>query len=66
MLCHPYSDVFCATGEAVKWGNIKVNFDSKQVLNQDNQPYFIFHQWDRTEYAEVIRNNFKNTLSFVI
>jgi hypothetical protein len=29
MLCHPYSDTFCATGEAIKWGNIKVNFDGK-------------------------------------
>lgn len=65
-ICHPYSDLYCATGEAIKWGNIKVNFDGKQVLNQDNQPYYIFHQWDRTEYAETIRNNFKNTLSFVI
>jgi hypothetical protein len=66
MLCHPYSDVFCATGEAIKWGNIKANFDGKQVLNLENQPYYLFHQWDRTEYAESIRNNFKNTLSFVI
>jgi hypothetical protein len=64
--CHPYTSDFCATGEAIKWGNIKVNFDGKQVLNQDNQPYYLFHQWDRTEYAEAIRNNFKNTLSFVI
>jgi hypothetical protein len=66
MICHPYSDVFCATGEAIKWGNIKANFDGKQVLNLENQPYYLFHQWDRTEYAESIRNNFKNTLSFVI
>jgi hypothetical protein len=65
-ICHPYSDLYCATGEAIKWGNIKVNFDGKQVLNQENQPYYIFHQWDRTEYADAIRNNFKNTLSFVI
>jgi len=64
--CHPYTSEFCATGEAIKWGNIKVNFDGKQVLNQENQPYYIFHQWDRTEYADAIRNNFKNTLSFTI
>jgi hypothetical protein len=64
--CHPYTSEFCATGEAIKWGNIKVNFDGKQVLNQENQPYYIFHQWDRTEYADAMRNNFKNTLSFVI
>ncbi len=66
MLCHPYEDNFCATGEAIKWGNIKVNFDGKQMLNLNNDPYFLVHQWDRTEYAEVIRNNFKNTLSFVL
>lgn len=66
MLCHPYSDVFCATGEAIKWGNIKVNFDGKQMVNLNNDPYYLIHQWDRTEYAESIRNNFKNTLSFVL
>jgi hypothetical protein len=66
MLCHPYSDDFCATGEAIKWGNINVNFDGKSVLNLENQPYYLFHQWDRTVHAETIRNNFKNTLSFVI
>jgi hypothetical protein len=66
MLCHPNSDDFCATGEAIKWGNVYTRFDGKQVLNLKNQPYYIFHQWDRTEFADSIRNNFKNTLSFVI
>lgn len=64
--CHPYTSDFCATGEAIKWGNININFDGKQALTPDNQPYYLFHQWDRTEYAERIRNNFKNTLSFVL
>ena len=64
--CHPYSNLFCATGEAIKWGNIDVRFDGKQVLNLENQPYYLFHQWDRTEYAKAIRDKFKNTLSFTI
>ena len=55
MLCHPYNDVFCATGEAIKHKNINVHFDGTNVLNLNDEPYYLFHQWDRTEYAEAIR-----------
>ena len=54
MLCHPYNDVFCATGEAIKHKNINVHFDGTNVLNLNDEPYYLFHQWDRTEYAEEI------------
>lgn len=66
MVCHPYEDNFCATGEGIKWGNVSVTFDGKNVCNLNNEPYFIYHQWDRTVMAEEIRNNHKNTLSFVV
>jgi hypothetical protein len=66
MLCHPYQDNFACTGEAIKRDNVKIYFDGKTAANKDGLPYCIFHQWDRTEYADIIRNNFKNTLSFVI
>jgi len=64
MLCHPYTDTFCATGEAIKRDNVDVFFDGSDVCNQEGEKYFLFHQWDRTEVAELIRNKFKNTLSF--
>ena len=66
MVCHPLEDNFCATGEGIKYGNVPVKYNGIEVANQNNENYYIFHQWDRTEYAETIRNNFKNTLSFVI
>lgn len=66
MLCHPYTDVFCATGEAIKWGNIKVKFDENCVTNLEDQQYYLFHQWDRTEFAEKLRNKEKSKLRFSI
>jgi hypothetical protein len=66
MLCHPYTDVFCATGEAIKRDNVEVYFDGQYVTNKDGVPYYLFHQWDRTEFADEIRNKQKNTLSFNI
>lgn len=65
-ISHPYNDNFCATGEAIKWGNIEVTFDGKNVCDSDSNPYYIFHQWDRTNMAENIRNNYLNTFSFII
>jgi hypothetical protein len=64
MLCNPETDTFCATGEAIKRNNVKINFDGSKALNADNEPYFLFHQWDRTEFAEKIRDKFINTLHF--
>lgn len=64
LLCHPYENTFCATGEAIKYKNIDVKFIDNLVCDLHDNPYFIYHQWDRTEHAEKIRNKFKNTLSF--
>ena len=58
--CHPYSSTFCATGEAIKRDNVKVYFINGQVCNENNEPYVLFHQWDRTEFADQIRNKYKN------
>ena len=41
-------------------------FNGKEVCDENNEPYFIYHQWDRTVMADTIRQNHKNTLSFVI
>lgn len=66
MFCHPNTDNFCVTGEAVKWGNITINHDGNNAISPANQPYYIYHQWDRTKHADLIRDKFKRTLSFVI
>jgi hypothetical protein len=65
-LCHPYTDNFCCTGEAIKRDNIDIFFDGQYACNEKGEPYYLFHQWDRTIYAETIRNKQKNTLSFSI
>lgn len=65
--CHPYSSEFCATGEAIKRNNVDIKFINGQACNEDNEPYFLFHQWDRTEYADEIRNKHKTSgMTFTI
>jgi hypothetical protein len=66
MLTHPASDVFCATGEAIKRDNVDVYFDGTNVCNESGEKFYLFHQWDRTVIADFIRDKFKNTLSFSI
>ena len=65
-ICHPYEDTFCCTGEAIKRNNINVFFDGEKVCNEKGEPYYLFHQWDRTIYAKEIRDKFKNKLYFAI
>jgi hypothetical protein len=66
MVCSPFTDSFCATGEGIKWGFVPCNFDGKKVQTTNNETFYIYHQWDRTEHADKIRNNHLNTFSFVI
>lgn len=64
MVCHPLEDTFCATGEGIKYGDVKVKFDKSLVLNNEGEKYCIFHQWDRTIVADKIREKETNTLRF--
>jgi hypothetical protein len=66
MVCHPLEDNFCATGEGIKYGNVPVNYNDTFVANKNNENYYIFHQWDRTEVADRIRQKQAKSLSFVI
>ena len=63
-LCHPYQDTFCYTGEAIKRNNIDVFYDGENVCNEKGEPYYLFHQWDRTELAQNIRDKENKTLRF--
>lgn len=65
-LCHPYQDTFCCTGEAIKRNNIDVFYDGENVCNEQGEPYYLFHQWDRTELAQKIRNKEESKLRFSI
>lgn len=63
-VCHPLTDNFCATGEAIKWKNVAVNFSNNKVTTLENLPYYIFHQWDRTSFANTIKE--KDKLTFFL
>lgn len=65
-LSHPNNDTFCATGEAIKRNNVQVKYDGNLVCNLKGDPYYIFHQWDRTEVVDKIRQRQTNSLSFSI
>jgi len=67
MMCHPYEDVFCCTGEAIKYDNIDVYFNEDNIAcNKDGEPYYIFHQWDRTEVAQKLLEKQYTGLKFSI
>ncbi len=57
--CHPKKDNYCITGEAVKRNNVQMQMINGVACNMQGEPYYLFHQWDRTEFAEEIRENFK-------
>lgn len=57
--CHPLKDNYCVTGEAVKRNNIKMQMIDGQACNMQGEPYHLFHQWDRTEFADEIRERFR-------
>jgi hypothetical protein len=57
--CHPRTDNYCITGEGVKRHGVEMQMIDGLACNMQGEPYHLFHQWDRTEYAEEIRKNFK-------
>ena len=57
--CHPKTDNYCVTGEGIKRNNVKIQMIDGLACNLDGEPYHLFHQWDRTEYADTIREDFK-------
>ena len=58
-MCHPHLDTFACTGEAIKRGNVEIFFDGEKACNKEGKPYCIFHQWDRTKFANKIRDKYK-------
>lgn len=56
----PHTDAFCITGETVKQGLMKIPlvFENGTLRNNRRVPYTLFHQWDRTEYKNLILRKF--------
>jgi len=58
----PLEDDFCVTGEGVKEGFVPlVERDTLFYNQKTNGLYKIFHQWDRTIYADAIRSKYGAT-----
>jgi hypothetical protein len=64
MICHPMRDNFCCTGEAIKRDNVEIGFDGKNACDLENNPFYIFHQWDRTDLCNFYREKSLNALKF--
>ena len=60
MICDPNNDNFCVIGEGIKYGFVPVTFNNGKICTSDGEPYYIYHQWDRNEYADYFRNKLKN------
>ena len=56
----PNSDAFCLTGEGVKRSFILEipKFHDEKVFRPCGEEYAIFHQWDRTEFSDMILKSF--------
>mgnify|MGYP000141146693 CR=1 FL=1 len=48
--------------EAIKRDNVNIKFINGLACNENEEPYYLFHQWDRTKYAYFIRESFSSTL----
>ena len=55
---HPLTDNFCITGEGVKRHNVPMQMKDGLACNMSGEPYCLFHQWDRTKFADEIRERF--------
>jgi len=63
-ICDPFESPFCVIGEGVKYGFVKTQFIDGKICNEQGEPYYIYHQWDRNEHAQYFRDKLKNTLFF--
>jgi len=58
--CNPNKDCFCLTGEVYKekFLDFDPNWIDNKITNQDKEIFFVFHQWDRTNFADSVLNLF--------
>lgn len=57
-ICNPSTSLFCITGEGVGKHGVPMKIVDGLACNENNEPYYIVHQWDRTFFAEEVRSRY--------
>lgn len=57
-ICKPDTSLFCITGEGVGKYGVPMKVVDGLACNENSEPYYIIHQWDRTFFADEVRNRF--------
>lgn len=55
-ICKPDTSLFCLTGEGVGKHGVPMKIVDGLACNENSEPYYIFHQWDRTHFADEVIN----------
>jgi hypothetical protein len=62
-ICKPTTSTFCITGEGVGKHEVPMKIIDGLACNENDEPYFIVHQWDRTLFADQIKNRYLEGLN---
>lgn len=54
MITDAKKDNFCILGESINWADVQFKWKDFLICNLSDEPYCIFHQWDRTKLRETI------------
>lgn len=57
-ICHPQESIYCITGEGVGKHGVSMKIVDGLACNENDEPYYIIHQWDRTFFADEVRNRY--------
>ena len=57
-ICKPDTSLFCITGEGVGKHGVPMKIVDGLACNENDEPYCIVHQWDRTFFAEEVRSRY--------
>ena len=57
-ICKPDTSLFCITGEGVGKHGVPMKIVDGLACNENDEPYYIIHQWDRTFFAEEVRSRY--------
>jgi hypothetical protein len=54
MITDATKDDFCLIGESVNWADVECHWENEMAHDLKGNPYYIFHQWDRTYLKDTI------------
>lgn len=57
-ICKPDTSLFCITGQGVGKHGVPMKIVDGLACNENDEPYYIVHQWDRTFFAEEVRSRY--------